>query len=163
MFDFLNQLLPGAGDELHVLFAAMLPVMEVKGAIPVGIYLGMNPWHAALVSYIGSLLPAPLIVLGARRILVHLGRTVLLKNAAERILKRSTERYDAKYQRYGAWALLAFVAIPVPGTGVWSGSLIASVMNLRLKYGLGAIIAGNLVATVLILLLSYGVSALFNF
>jgi len=162
MFEFLNQLLPGAGDELNVLLAAMVPVIEVKGAIPVGIFLGMNPLHAALISYVGSILPAPFIVLAARRLLAYLGKAEFFKNTVERLLKRSSEKYNAKYQRYGAWALLIFVAIPIPGTGVWSGSLIASVMNLRLKFGLGAIIAGNLIATVLILLLSYGVSALIN-
>lgn len=163
MYFFLNQILPGIGDELRVLIAAMIPIIEVKGAIPIGIALGMNPLHAALMSYLGSVLPAPFIILGARKLLLRLSKIGLFKNTVERVVKRSSDQYSKQYQKYGAWALFIFVAIPIPGTGVWSGSLISSTINLRFKYGIIAILAGNLIATALILVLSYGVQALISF
>ncbi len=148
--------------ELNVLLASMLPIVEVRGAIPIGLAFGMNVYHAAAIAYIGSILPAPVIVLAGRKAVEVISRWEPIRRLTQHIVSRTTGRYEVAYNKYGSWALLLFVAIPLPGTGVWSGSLIASVLRLRLKWALLAILAGNAIATIIIAASGYGVQRMLN-
>lgn len=149
-------------NEARVLLASMLPIIEVRGAIPIGLAYGMNVFHAALISYIGSILPAPVIILAGRKIVEAVSRWEPFKRVADRIVSRTKGKYEIAYNRYGSWALLVFVAIPIPGTGVWAGSLIASVLRLRLKWAVFAILAGNAIATAIIAATGLGVQRMLN-
>lgn len=158
----LSELLTFFEHELKVLLASMLPIIEVRGAIPIGLAFGLNIYHAAIIAYIGSILPAPVIILAGSRIVEIVSRWEPIKRIADRIVSRTTGRYEIAYNKFGSWALLLFVAIPIPGTGVWAGSLIASVLRLRLKWAVFAILAGNAIATAIIAASGYGVQQMLN-
>lgn len=158
----LSELIMVFENELKVLLASMLPVIEVRGAIPIGLTLGMSVYHAAAIAYIGSILPAPVIILAGKKIVEIISRWDPVRKLAEQIVARTTGKYEIAYNKYGSWALLVFVAIPLPGTGVWAGSLIASVLRLRLKWAVFAILAGNAIATAIIAATGYGVQRMLN-
>lgn len=152
----LSQLFKFLSIEFTVLLTAALPIIELKGAIPVGISLGLTPIHSAALAFIGSIIPAPFILFTIRPVFNYLRKTKTL----EKLINRFTDKSIAKsgnVQRYGAWGLLIFVAIPLPGTGVWTGSLIASMLDMRFKWAFPAIFIGNLIAGVLIMGLSGGI------
>lgn len=147
--------------ELIVILTAMLPVIELRGAIPVGISLGLNPIHATILSFIGSMIPVPFILFAVRPMFNYLRRTKLFKKIIYKISDKSMKT-SGKIQKYGVLGLILFVAIPLPGTGVWSGSLAASLLDIRFKWAFPAIFIGNFVAGILIMILSYGVDNIFR-
>lgn len=144
------------GIELGVLIMAMLPVIELRGAIPLGIAFGLSPTLATILGFIGSIVPAPFILFGIRPIFNYLRKSKLCKGVIDTLTSRSLDNHGHKIQKYGAIGLLVLVAIPLPGTGVWSGSLIASLLDIRFRWAFPAIFIGNLISAVLILLLSQG-------
>jgi len=148
------------GRELMVLFIATVPIIEMRGAIPIGISLGLSPLHSTIISLIGSLIPVPFILFTIRPIFNKLKKTKMFKRLVHRIINRSNSK-SGKIQKYGAIGLLVFVAIPLPGTGVWSGSLAAALLDMRFKYAFPAILVGNTIAAVLIMSLSHGVISVF--
>ena len=155
METFLNilELIP---KEFQVMFTAAMPIIELKGAIPVGISFGMAPSSAFVYSYIGSILPAPIILLSIRQIFNYLKKM----SFSEKIINRLTRKSLGKaknVKKYGPLGLFIFVAIPLPGTGVWTGSLIASLLNIKSKRALPAIIIGNLIAGIIVVGISNGV------
>ena len=142
--------------EFSVMFIAVLPVIELKGAIPVGISLGLSPFHAAVISFVGSMIPVPFILFAIRPVFNYLKKTSIFKNVVHRLTDKSLSK-SGNIQKYGAWGLLLFVAIPLPGTGVWTGSLIAALLDMRFKWAFPAIFIGNLIAGILIMGISNGV------
>jgi len=142
--------------EFKVLLTAAIPIIELKGAIPVGISLGLSPLHSTLVSFIGSMIPVPFILFTIRPIFNKLKETRTFKHHINRLTIKSDNK-SRNIKKYGAWGLLIFVAIPLPGTGVWSGSLAAALLNMRFKWAFPAIFVGNLIAAVIIMTLSNGV------
>ncbi|MDI9476156.1 MAG: small multi-drug export protein [Bacillota bacterium] len=142
--------------EFSVMFTAALPVIELKGAIPVGISLGLSPFHAAVISFVGSMIPVPFILFAIRPVFNYLKKTSIFKNVVHRLTDKSLSK-SGNIQKYGAWGLLLFVAIPLPGTGVWTGSLIAALLDMRFKWAFPAIFTGNLIAGILIMGISNGV------
>ena len=143
-------------EEFTVIFTAMLPVIEVRGAIPAGIALGMSPLHATILAFLGSIMPIPFILITIRPIFAYLKKTKTFKKLVTRLTNRSMEKSN-DIQKYGYIGLFIFVAIPLPGTGIWSGSLIAALLNMRIKYAFPTIVLGNLVASIAIMILSFGV------
>ena len=152
----IQQLLNFLSIELTVLLTAALPIIELRGAIPVGISLGLSPLHAAILSFIGSMIPVPFILFTIRPIFNYLKKTKTFRKLVHRLTDKSLNK-SHKIQKYGAWGLLVFVAIPLPGTGVWSGSLAAALLNMRFKWAFPAIFVGNLIAGILIMGVSNGV------
>jgi uncharacterized membrane protein len=161
MTEIMGSLLKFITDEFTVILTAMLPVIEVRGAIPVGIALGMSPFHATLLAFLGSIIPVPFILWTIRPIFTYLRRTKLFRRLVNTLTDKSM-RKSGKVKKYGYIGLFFFVAIPLPGTGVWSGSLIAALLNMRIKYAFPTIVLGNLVASIAIMLLSFGVVNIFT-
>lgn len=148
VFDFLS-------IELTVILTAMLPVIELRGAIPVGISLGLSPLHSAGLSFIGSMIPVPFILFMIRPIFNYLKQTRTFKKLIDRLTDKSFSG-SGNIQKYGVLGLLLFVSIPLPGTGVWSGSLAAALLDMRFKWAFPTILVGNFIAGVIITLLSHG-------
>lgn len=142
--------------ELAVIITAMIPFIELRGAIPVGISLGLSPVHATLISFIGSMIPVPFILFTIRPIFNKLKKTKAFSQLISKLTRRSLSK-SGQIQKYGAWGLMIFVAIPLPGTGIWSGSLAAALLDMRFKWAFPAILVGNMIAAGLILGLSHGV------
>ncbi|MFA5528454.1 MAG: small multi-drug export protein [Peptostreptococcales bacterium] len=158
---FIQELLHFLSIELTVMITAALPIIELKGAIPVGIGLGMSPMHAFILSFIGSIIPVPFILFTIRHVFNYLRKTKTFKKFIHKLTDRSLNQ-SGKIQKYGAWGLFVFVAIPLPGTGVWSGSLAAALLDMRFKWAFPAIFFGNLVAGIIILSLSHGVFSILS-
>lgn len=161
MPQFLIDLFGLLSNEFKVMFTAAVPVIEVKGAIPVGIALGMTPSHATFLAFIGSVIPVPLILFTVRPIINYLKNTNTFKKMINRLINKSMNK-SGNVKKYGYLGLFLFVAIPLPGTGVWTGSLIASLLDLRFKYAFPTILFGNLIASIIIMFLSFGMVNLFG-
>ncbi len=157
----ITELLNFLSIELTVLLTAALPIIELRGAIPVGISLGLSPIHSTLISLLGSMIPVPFILFSIRPIFNYLKTTKIFKKLVHRLTDKSMSK-SGKIQKYGAWGLLVFVAIPLPGTGVWSGSLAAALLDMRFKWAFPAILVGNIIAAVIIMGLSNEAFKLFG-
>lgn len=162
METLLQQLLNFLSIEFTVMLTAALPIIELRGAIPVGISLGLSPIHATIIAFIGSMIPVPFILFTIRSIFNYLKTTRTFKKLVNKLTDRSINNNSGKIQKYGVWGLILIVAIPLPGTGVWSGSLIAALMDMRFKWAFPAIFVGNAIAGIIIMILSHGVVSVFS-
>ena len=135
---------------------ADVPVVELRGAIPAGAAAGLNPWVACAAAIVGNLLPVPFIVLLARRVLDRLRHLPAL---APKIawLERRAHLKGQMVQKYRLPGLVLFVGIPLPGTGAWTGALVAALLDIRLRHALPAIALGVAMAGVLTTLMTIGV------
>lgn len=158
----IQELLDFFTKELTVLLIAALPIIELRGAIPVGISLGLSSANATLISFIGSMLPVPFILFTIRPIFHYLKKTRLFEGLVRKLTDQSINNNGNRIQKYGIWGLVLVVAVPLPGTGVWSGSLIAALLDMRFRWAFPAILLGNLVAAILIVGLSNGVIHVFS-
>lgn len=163
MVDFIVEAITGAdvGKYLATFIISMIPVIELRGAIPIGVGLGLTHAEAMGVSIIGNMLPVPFIILFIRPIFKWMTRSSpRLGRLAEKLETKAEGKWD-KIHRYQFFALTLFVAIPLPGTGAWSGALIAAVMNMRLRNALPSILLGVMLAGVLVTGLTYGFTSVF--
>ena len=124
---------------------AMIPVVELRGAIPVGIAAGLPPAVACAVAILGNLLPVPFIMLLARRVFNWL-RDSRLFGSKIVWLERRAHLKGRIVQRYRLPGLVVLVAIPLPGTGAWTGALVASLLDIRLRSAMPAILLGLMIA-----------------
>ena len=164
MTDFIVEAITGAdvGKYLATLIISMIPVIELRGAIPIGVSLGLSHAEAMGISIIGNMLPVPFIILFIRPIFRWMTKkSGKLARLAEKLETKAEGKWD-KIHRYQFFALTIFVAIPLPGTGAWSGALIAAVMNMRLRIALPSILLGVLIAGILVSGITYGFTSIFN-
>ena len=158
MFDWLTGSL--AGKYVFTFFASMVPVMELRGAIPIGVGLGLPLTPTILTCILGNMVPVPFIIIFVRRIFQWL-RTRLprLGGLVNRLEEKAYSKKDL-IDRYKALGLYILVAIPLPGTGAWTGSLVAALFDIRLKNAFPVIFAGVATAGLIIGILTGGVAAL---
>ena len=123
----------------------MIPVVELRGAIPVGVAAGLPPAVACAVAILGSLLPVPFIMLLARWVFNWL-RDSRLFGSKIVWLERRAHLKGRIVRRYRLPGLVVLVAIPLPGTGAWTGALVASLLDIRLRSALPAILLGLMIA-----------------
>ncbi len=151
----LTSLIASLPAEIHVLVVAALPLIELRGAIPIGMALGMTAGKALLLSMIGSSLPAPFILLLIQPLMDRMKRSRWLSPLENRLRSRYTSpEKTEKLQRYGALGLALFVGVPLPGTGVWSGCLVAALFGMPFRLALPAVIIGNLLAGLIVTVIS---------
>ena len=149
---------------LIVLIISMIPLVELRGAIPVavGMDLGLPEWLVLIIAIIGNIIPVPIIYLFARKVL-EWGSKVKWKpfrqfcNFCLKKGEKGGQKLLQKAGKHGTYfALFLFVAVPIPGTGAWTGTLAASVLNLNFKKTILSITAGILVAGLIMLAVSLG-------
>lgn len=132
--------------ELFLTFAmAMVPVVELRGAIPLGLAAGLPPALACATAILGNLVPAPLIILLARRAADLLRETRFFGPKID-WLERRAHLKGRLVRKYRLLGLVILVGIPLPGTGAWTGSLVAAVLNIRMRHALPAILLGLVIA-----------------
>lgn len=143
-------------EMLTTFFISMVPVIELRGAIPVGIAAGLSPAVAYMVSVLGNLVPVPFILLLIRRIFDWLRHTKRFGPLIEKLERRAhlKGRVVTKYRVPG---LILLVGIPLPGTGAWTGALVAALLDIRLRTSIPAIFVGLLIAGALTLGVTMGV------
>lgn len=147
-----------AGKALLTFLMSMIPVVELRGAIPVGYANDLDMWLVIALSIIGNMLPVPLIILFIRQIFKWMRK--VNKKFAKIVDKMEAKaaKHQDKVTKYGFWGLLILVAIPLPGTGAWTGALVAAMMEIRLKTALPAIFLGVILAAVVVAFVTYGVA-----
>ena len=145
------------GKDFALFIISMIPFIELRGSIIFGAAMGI-PWqHAFLVSFLGNILPVPFLILLARPIFAWLKTTRLLAGFTQKVEDQLMKKADkVTVQKYSAVGLFLIVAIPLPGTGAWSGSLIAALLDVKMRYALPAVIAGVFAAGVIMTVASYG-------
>lgn len=148
MFENLNH-------TLYTFLISMLPIVELRGAIPIGCGFGLPFWENYLVCTLGNLLPVPFILLFIRFILNWMKGVPHLDKIANWV-ENKAHKHSASIVKYAGWGLFIFVAIPLPGTGAWTGALIAAMLDMRMRKALPAITAGVLTAGLIVAGVSYG-------
>ena len=139
---------------------AMVPVVELRGAIPYGVISGLSVPSAFALAVAGNLVPIPVLVGFTRKVFEWLrSKSAGLDRLVSR-LEAKAEKNKEVVMKYQFWGLVILVAIPLPGTGAWTGALVAAMMDMRLKRAMPAIILGVLIAGVIVTTLTYGVDAL---
>ncbi len=134
---------------LHIMILSAMPIIELRGAIPIGVVMGMSPVNSAILCYIGSMIPTPFLLIIMNFILKYAHHY----KPIDKILKTITNITLKKVKHFDTWSfwgLLFFVAIPLPTTGVWTGSIASVILGMKPRISLPAIAIGNLVAAILI-------------
>ena len=146
-----------------VFLVSMVPLIELRGAIPYGVMFGLPLWQTFVIAIIGNMLPVPVIFFFARRVLEWGADKPVIGKVFTFFLEKGHkggEKLQAKAGRGLYWALLLFVGIPLPGTGAWTGTLAASLLDMDFKKSVAACMGGVLLAGVIMGVLSLlGVSA----
>ena len=145
---------------LVTFFTAMVPVLELRGAIPVGVAGGLPVMVAMLIAVIGNLIPIPILIVFTRKVFDWLKTKGRIKSVVEKLEAKAHAKSEIVH-KYEWWGLCILVAIPLPGTGAWTGALVAAVLGMRLKKAMPAIAVGVLIAGIIVTLLTYGVTAIF--
>ena len=143
-------------EVLKTLFTAMLPVLEIRGAIPVGVAAGLDPWLAFAVGIVGNMLPIPALILLTRHIIDWLKKHGILVRFTGWLERKGAAKAKT-VQRYSFWGLFILVAIPLPGTGAWTGALVAALLGRRLSHAMLSIGAGVTTACCIVALLCKGI------
>ena len=145
-----------AGKVIGIFLISLLPVIELRGSIPVGYYQGL-PWYTNMItSIIGNLLPVPFILLFVVKVFEFMKKRNIMVNVIEKIEKRAMSRSESIANKEFI-GLMLFVAIPLPGTGAWTGALIAALLQFNRKKSFMYICIGVLIAASLVTLGVYGV------
>ena len=140
---------------LIIFFISLLPVLELRGGMIAAKLLGVGLIKAFIICYLGNILPIPFILLFIRKIFRFLRKSEKLGALVDKIEARSMKKRD-KVLKYKQWGLLMFVAIPLPGTGGWSGALLAALLDIRIKKSLPIIALGVFIADLIMSIISYG-------
>ena len=138
---------------------AMVPVVELRGAIPLGVGAGLPPAVAAVTAMAGNLMPVPCILLLLRRVFALMRKSPWLGPKVDR-LERRAHLKGRKVRKYRTLGLVLLVAIPLPGTGAWTGALVADVLDIRMRTALPAIAAGVIIAGCITTAVTCGVAGL---
>ncbi len=148
--DNLGKVMPA---ELVIFIVSLFPILECRGGLVVAALLGVKLWVAVPICVIGNVLPVPFLLLLLKKVLFLMKKTPLHR-IAEWIEERGQKKSSG--MKYGEfWGLLLFVGIPIPGTGAWTGSLVATILDMDWKKAIVPILLGVLLATVIMTLFSY--------
>lgn len=159
---FANNLSGFAASEVIVFLVSMIPILELRGGLIVASILQVDMWRAIPICILGNLIPVPFILLLINKIFALLKKHTKKLGALVTKLETKSLNRSEKIQKYEFWGLALFVGIPLPGTGAWTGALIAALLGIKFKKALPAIFLGLLMATVIMTIISYGIPALFG-
>jgi uncharacterized membrane protein len=145
------------GKMCATFFISMLPVVELRFGLPFGIAQGLEYPLALMASLLGNMVPVPFIIVYIKRIFAWMRMHMPRMNALLTKLEDRAHLKGETVEKYGHWGLLIFVAIPLPGTGAWTGALIAALLNIRTAKAVPVILIGVCIAAAIMTLITYGV------
>lgn len=152
------------GAHLGVTICSMIPIIELRGGIPLGMALGLPWWQSFLFAVIGNMIPVPFILLFINKIIAWMSRSrVKFFNKVGNFLLKKAEKNREKIEKYAFWGVCFFVAVPLPVTGAWTGSMVASTIGMKFWKALLSCFFGVLIAATVVTLISYGALAAFSF
>ncbi len=137
-------------EMLITFLISMVPIIELRGAIPIGVGMGLDYWLVIAIAIIGNLIPVPFIIIFIRKIFEWMRKISPKLNGVVTKLENRAESKAPTVRKYAFWGLFIFVAIPLPGTGAWTGALIAAMLDMRLKRAFPSIALGVLTAGAII-------------
>ena len=155
MFDWLTGTV--AGKLCATFLLSMMPVGELRFGLPYGIALGLDYPLALMAALLGNMIPVPFIIVYIKRIFEWMRKHMPKMDAFIKKMERKADINRDTIEKYGHWGLLLFVAIPLPGTGAWTASLIAALLNIRTAKAVPVILIGVCIAAAIITLVTYGV------
>lgn len=149
------------GKFIVTFFISMVPVVELRLGLPYGITLGLPYFTALTAAILGNMLPVPFIIIYIKRIFAWLRRHWAALDGFITRLERRAEGKGEAVEKYGTWGLLILVAIPLPGTGAWTGALVAALLNLKVRKAFPVIFVGVCIAAAIMTAVTYGVIKIF--
>ncbi len=155
LLNFLLEHLSGLNANLTLFIVSMVPLIELRGGIIASALLGVPIVRGWIICILGNMVPIPFILLFIDKIFFVMKKWGPTAKLVDKLEKRALSKSD-KIQQYEFWGLMCFVGIPLPGTGAWTGALIASLLRIKLKKAVPAIVCGILLASVIMLIVSYG-------
>ena len=159
-----NFFVNSVGKELGVFICSMVPVIELRGGIPLGAALGLPWWESYLLAVAGNMVPVPIILLFVRKFISWMSASkVRFFNKIASFLERKAEKNRGKIEKYAFWGICLFVAVPLPITGAWTGALVCATIGEKVWRALVSCFIGVCIAGVIMTLASYGVVAALNF
>lgn len=141
--------------ELIIFIISLFPVLELRGGLIAAGLLNIPLAKAFLICFVGNMLPVPFILLFIRKIFEVMKRAKPLQKLVKK-MEQKAEKNSDKIRKYELWGLLLLVAIPLPGTGAWTGALVAALMDMSLKRSLPVIAVGVIIAGLIVSALMYG-------
>ncbi len=149
------------GREWCVFFCSMIPIIELRGAIPMGILtMNMPWWEAYLISVLGNMVPVPFILLFINRVIFWMSKCkIKFINKFAAWLMRKAEKNRGKIEKFSFWGVCFFIAIPLPVTGAWTGSLVAAVIDMKFWKAALSALCGVCIAGAIMTALSLAVQA----
>lgn len=148
------------GNILMTFLISMVPVLELRGAIPLGVAAGLDIPVALAVAIVGNLVPVPFIIVFIRKIFKWMQSQSQWLAGIVHKMEVKAEAKKEQVLRYEFWGLMILVAIPLPGTGAWTGALVAAMLDMQLKRALPAIVVGVVVAGLIVTIATYGVTVI---
>lgn len=149
------------GKIITIFIISMIPILELRGGLIAAAILNVNPIVSFIICVIGNILPIPFILWFITPLFQKLKSLKKLEKYIDKLEKKALNKKE-KIERYEFWGLLLFVGIPLPGTGAWTGSLIAALLDMNKKKSLIAAICGVLLAGIIMTVLSYGVKSIIS-
>ena len=146
------------GKEILVFIISLLPILELRGGLIAAALLELDPIPSYIISIIGNLLPIPFILLLINKVLDWMRKSKHFNKVAK-WLDSKVEKHKGQIEKYGYLGIVLFVGIPLPGTGAWTGSLIASVLEMDKKKTFLAVLLGVFLASIIMMVLSFGILA----
>ena len=143
------------GKELIVFIISLMPILELRGGLIAAALLDLDPVRSYIIAIIGNLIPVPFILWFITSILDFMRKTKGLKKIALWIDKKAN-KHKHQIETYGFWGLVFFVGIPLPGTGAWTGCLIAALLEMDRKKSFFAAMIGIFMASIIMMILSFG-------
>lgn len=144
--------------EIIIFIISMCPILELRGGLIAASLLNMDPWISYLICMIGNILPIPFILWFINRILNWMRNSKNKKiNGIAKWLDKKVDKHKGQIEKFGYFGLILFVGIPLPGTGAWTGCLIASVLEMDKKKSFLCAIIGVFMASIIMMLLSFGI------
>ena len=143
------------GKEILVFIISLMPILELRGGLIAAALIDLNPISSYIVSIIGNIIPVPFILWFMNSILEWMRNSKRFKKVAK-WLDKKVEKNKDKIEKFGFWGLVLFVGIPLPGTGAWTGCLVASVLEMDRKKSILAAALGILMASIIMMILSFG-------
>ena len=151
-----------SGRMLLTFLISMVPVVELRGGLPFGITQGLQLPQALCASILGNMVPVPFIIVYIRKVFAWLRKKSLWWDDKVSRLERRAHLKGAMVTKYSVVGLCLLVAIPLPGTGAWTGALAAAFLDLRLKRAVPTIFLGVCIAAAIMTLVTYGATMVFN-
>jgi len=149
------------GKMASTFFLSMLPVGELRIGLPYGIAMGLDYPLALLSAIVGNMIPVPFIIVYINKVFHWIRRHIAVMDRFITKLETRANLKSETVEKYGPWGLLLFVAIPLPGTGAWTGALIAAVLDMKLRRSVPFIFIGVCIAAVIMSVLTFGAIRIF--